>query len=159
MATTNEQLETSEFAGTDIDSSIPFRLIRIVNLMARSFPSDHTTKHNVTLIEWRIMAVIGSHPSTTMTEIAHYTGYGQMHVSRSVKQLLAHGFVVRAKDRFDRRKNIIELTELGRSVNKKLSAGAKAMEKELLSQIPDQDLKKLNHILNTMLDYLYSNLE
>lgn len=68
-----------------------------------------------------------------MTEIAHYTGYGQMHVSRSVKQLLAHGFVVRAKDRFDRRKNIIELTELGRSVNKKLSAGAKAMEKELLS--------------------------
>lgn len=53
MATTNEQLETSEFAGTDIDSSIPFRLIRIVNLMARSFPSDHTTKYNVTLIESR----------------------------------------------------------------------------------------------------------
>jgi len=159
MAKMSKRNTDDQINGLDISTSIPFRLIRIVNLMARSFPSDHTTEHDVSLLEWRVMAVIACHPSITMTEISHYTGYGQMNVSRTVRQLISHGFALRTTDRFDRRKNVIELTEAGLKAHKKISQSAIEMETELLSNISDQDLRRLNHILNSMLDHLYEKIE
>jgi len=159
MTYISETNDDNQNHGLDISASIPFRLIRIVNLMARSFPSDHTTEHDVSLLEWRVMAVIACHPSITMTEISHYTGYGQMNVSRTVRQLINDGFAIRTTDRFDRRKSVIELTETGLKAHKKISQSAIEMETELLADISDQDLRRLNHILNTMLEHLYGKLE
>jgi len=154
-----DQNNEAQNHGLDISTSILFRLIRIVNLLARSFPSDHTTEHDVSLLEWRVMAVISCHPSITMTEISHYTGYGQMNVSRTVRQLISNNFAIRTTDRFDRRKNVIELTEQGIHAHKKISQGALKEESELLSGISNQDLRRLNHILNNMLEHLYDKLE
>jgi len=153
-----EREENPAFA-LDINTSVAFRLIRIVNLAARSFPPDHTHELDISLLEWRVLAVIFCHPSITMTEISHYTGYGQMNVSRIVRQLIKKKFVVRTIDRFDRRRNTIELTETGASAHRKISKSAMKMEEDLLEDISEQDQRRLNNILNTMLEKLYSKLE
>ena len=52
-----------------VDSSVFFKLIRLVNLTARPFNEVIGKRHELKLNEWRVMVVLASHPRCFATDV------------------------------------------------------------------------------------------
>jgi DNA-binding MarR family transcriptional regulator len=141
--------------GIDVDASVLFRMVRIVNMLTRTFPARAEEEMEITLLEWRVLAVVACHARTTMTEIAHYTGYNRMNVSRALRSLEARGLMDRFTDPDDRRRNVAELSGEGRALYQRISAQAREMDALLLSDSHPADLAAAGRVLDAMLANLY----
>ena len=64
--------------------SVFFKLVRVVNLTARPFQQRVGRQDQLTLNEWRTMAVLGAQPGLTATQVADLTGLDKMAVSRAL---------------------------------------------------------------------------
>ena len=113
-----------------LDSSLFFKLIRLVNLTARPFHEGVGKAHHLSLNEWRAVVVLASHAGCTATDVAEHTGLDKMSVSRALASLEKQGRLQRTADVHDQRRAHLKLTAAG----KKLFAtiGAKATEREAL---------------------------
>ena len=69
---------------TGLEDSVFFKLVSVVNLTARPFQQRVGEQHQLTLNEWRAMAVIGARPGLTATQVADLTGLDKMAVSRAL---------------------------------------------------------------------------
>ena len=64
-----------------------FKLVRVVNLTARPFNEGIGRGTSLSLSDWRVMTVVGSHPGTTASEVCARTGMDKMSVSRAIAAL------------------------------------------------------------------------
>jgi DNA-binding MarR family transcriptional regulator len=125
-----------------VDSSVFFKLIRLVNLTARPFQESVGKHHQLSLIEWRVMVVLASHPGAVATEVVSYTGLDKMSVSRALASLLRAGRIVRTPDARDARRAHVQLSTKGRTVFERISESAVLREAQLFSGIDACDLKR-----------------
>jgi len=146
-------------SGLDVDESIGFRMVRIVNLMTSAFPPESRANGEISIMEWRVLAVVACHPHITMTEIAHFTGYNQMNISRSLRSLQEKKILKRSEDPHDRRRNVTELTKSGSDVYRSISNSAAEIERRLFSGVSDADLEAMSRGINQMLANLYRGFE
>ena len=145
--------------GIDVDASVLFRMVRIVNMLTRTFPARAEEEWEITILEWRVLAVVACHARTTMTEIAHYTGYNRMNVSRALRSLEARGLMARVSDPDDRRRTVAELSDDGLSLYKRISSQAREMDGLLLSDSDPDDLAAASCVLDDILRNLYGLIE
>jgi MarR family len=89
-----------------LDSSLFFKLVRVVNLTARPFQAGMGKANQLTLNEWRVMVVLASHPGSAATDIAEATGIDKMSVSRALSGLGRLDRVVIKSDSNDQRRSI-----------------------------------------------------
>ncbi len=124
------------------DSSVFFKLIRLVNLTARPFHDSVGKQHQLTLIEWRVMVVLASHPGAAATEVVSYTGLDKMSVSRALASLLRAGRITRRPDALDARRSHVHLSTEGRALFESISETAVVREAQLFAGISATDLKR-----------------
>jgi DNA-binding MarR family transcriptional regulator len=132
------------------DSSVFFKLIRLVNLAARPFNENIAKQHHITLNEWRVMVVLASHPGCVATDVVSFTGLDKMNVSRALLGLTKLARVKRAKDPLDARRAIITLTTKGATLFSKISASASERETQLFTNLDKSDLARFE----TTIDHL-----
>ena len=113
-----------------LDSSLFFKLIRLVNLTARPFHEGVGKAHHLSLNEWRAMVVLASHAGCAATDVAEHTGLDKMSVSRALAGLEKQGRLQRAADTRDQRRTHLKLTTAGKKLF--TTIGAKATEREAL---------------------------
>ncbi|MEQ8433640.1 MAG: MarR family transcriptional regulator [Oceanicaulis sp.] len=145
--------------GIDVDASVLFRMVRIVNMLTRTFPARSDEEMEITLLEWRVLAVVACHPRTTMTEIAHYTGYNRMNVSRALRSLEARGLLERIPDPGDRRRIVSQPTDEGLDFYARISGRAREMDALMLSSCDPGDLAAAGRVLDEILANLYRLIE
>jgi DNA-binding MarR family transcriptional regulator len=124
------------------DSSVFFKLIRLVNLTARPFHDSVGKQYHLTLIEWRVMVVLASHPGAAATEVVSYTGLDKMSVSRALASLLRAGRIIRRPDALDARRLHVHLNKKGRALFESISETAVVREAQLFAGISATDLKR-----------------
>jgi DNA-binding MarR family transcriptional regulator len=125
-----------------VDSSVFFKLIRLVNLTARPFQESVGKLHQLSLIEWRVMVVLASHPGVAATEVVSYTGLDKMSVSRVLANLLKVGRISRSIDALDGRRALLHLSAKGRELFERISASAVVREAQLFSGISANELQR-----------------
>ena len=113
-----------------IDSSLLFKLVRVVNLTARPFVETLSRIHHLSLSEWRTMVVLASHPGVAAREVAELTGLDKMSVSRAIAALARHGRVRKRPDARDARRTQLWLSAAGHALFE--SIGALAGQREAL---------------------------
>jgi DNA-binding MarR family transcriptional regulator len=111
-----------------IDSSLFFKLVRVVNLTARPFVETLSRSHKLSLNEWRAMVVLASHPGATASDIAEHTGLDKMSVSRAVQGLSKGKRVSKQLDPSDARRTQLGLTTSGQALFEAI--GVLAAERE-----------------------------
>jgi len=70
-----------------LDESVFFKLVRVVNLTARPFNEGIGRRHQLSLSDWRVMTVVGSHPGCAAADVCARTGMDKMSVSRALLRL------------------------------------------------------------------------
>ncbi len=129
-----------------------FKLVRVVNLTARPFHERVGREHQLTLNEWRAMAVLGAQPGLHATQIAEQTGLDKMAVSRALAGLKRHQRVRRHEDPTDQRRSRLYLTAAGKALHETVSALGREREAALFAGVDASELALLGATLDKLID-------
>ena len=133
-----------------LDSSLIFKLVRVVNLTARPFLAGMGKTHRLTLNEWRVMVVLASHPGSAATDIAEATGLDKMSVSRALSGLRQQARVLLRSDSNDQRRSHVSLSAAGRKLFALIGSHAMEREAELFNGVSAQELSAMGSTLDKL---------
>jgi DNA-binding MarR family transcriptional regulator len=134
-----------------VDSSLFFKLVRVVNLTARPFVETLGRDHQLSLNEWRAMLVLASHPGVAASEVADLTGLDKMSVSRAIAALARHGRVLKQGDSADGRRTRLWLSDGGRGLFETIGHQAAQREAQLFSGISAGEQDRLGRSIDKLI--------
>ena len=102
-----------EEPASTVEDTVFLKLVRVVNLTARPFQQRVGRLHQLTLNEWRTMALLGARPGLTATRLTDLTGLDKMAVSRALAGLQRAGRLHRHEDPTDQRRSRLYLSSAG----------------------------------------------
>jgi len=137
-----------------LDESVFFKLVRVVNLTARPFNEGIGRRHQLSLSDWRVMTVVGSHPGCAAADVVARTGMDKMSVSRAIASLTRQQRVLRKPDPADGRRTLLRLSATGQRLFEALSISAWARERQLFGSVSEADQAQLAAILDRLVDGL-----
>lgn len=135
-----------------LEEFLPYRLSILSNRVSRAIAARYAETFNLTIPEWRVIAVLGRRPGLTAKEIAEATEMDKVAVSRAVARLVEAKRVAARADRDDARRQILSLTTQGEGVHARIAPIALASEQQLLTAFSTRDRDQLNAILDRLLD-------
>jgi DNA-binding MarR family transcriptional regulator len=142
---------TSRRGRLPIDSSLFFKLVRVVNLTARPFVETLSREHELSLNEWRVMVVLASHPGVAATEVADHTGLDKMSVSRAIAALARHDRLDKDVDGADARRTLLRLSTTGSALYRRIGALAAQREAELFGGVSATELAATAAVMDKLI--------
>ena len=133
------------------DDLLILKLVRVVNFTARPFEQRVGKPLQLTLNEWRVMAMVGAQPGCTASQVAEYSGLDKMAVSRALSGLQRAKRLQRHEDPTDQRRSRLYLSVAGRSVYAVALARAQEREAELFANITAQERRQLGTVLDKLI--------
>lgn len=106
------------------------------------------SNHDVTPEQWIILDELWRNDGLTQLKIAQATFRQQTSTSRILDNLVKRDLVYRASNPFDKRSNLIYLTEKGKGLQKSLIKIVKQTMDDAVSEIDSDDLNNCLQILN-----------
>lgn len=140
-----------------IDSSLFFKLVRVVNLTARPFMESLSREHQLSLNEWRVMVVLASHPGVAATEVADFTGLDKMSVSRAITSLSRHGRLRKRADPADARRTHLALSAAGQALFRRIGALAATREAQLFGGVSATEQAQMAQTIDRLIEALRSS--
>jgi DNA-binding MarR family transcriptional regulator len=138
-------------AALPIDSSLFFKLVRVVNLTARPFVETLSKEHQLSLNEWRTMIVLANHPGVAARDLADMTGLDKMGISRAVAGLERHGRLRKQRDAGDARRTLLWLNPAGMRLFTRLGTLAKGREQQLFGGLGAAEAAALNRTIDKLI--------
>ncbi|MFC6018359.1 MarR family winged helix-turn-helix transcriptional regulator [Plantactinospora solaniradicis] len=131
-----------------ITELLSFRLHRVVNAFERSAALLFRREFDVSLGEWRALALLGGGVASTTNRIARLAGIDPAQMSRIVTKLVDRGFVVRSSGPGN--SSPISLTPAGRRTYRGLIAAARIRNTAFLSALTEDEIVHLNSALEKL---------
>ncbi len=135
-----------------LEDFLPYRLSILSNRVSRAIAARYAKTFDLTIPEWRIIAVLGRRPGLTAKEVAEATEMDKVAVSRAVSKLVESKRVVARADREDARRQILSLTAQGESVHARIAPIALASEQKLLASLTAREREHLDALLDRLLE-------
>ena len=119
-------------------------LVRIYYRAVSTAVSDvYTKSYELSVSEWRTMAVLGAQKSLSASEIVARSSMDKVNVSRAIKALQARGFLERQTDQNDKRKIALKLTDKGNTAFRDLVAKVTKIEESCLADLTVEEQSTL----------------
>lgn len=134
----------------NLSEFLPYRLSIVTNKVSRSFSDLYSEKFDLTIAEWRIMAVLGQHSDLSADEVCDKTEMDKVTVSRAVTRLLKKSYICREFSKEDRRRSILSLSSAGYGVYTQVIPLARQFESSLVEGLSANELKQLNRLLDKL---------
>ncbi|MBY0566469.1 MAG: MarR family transcriptional regulator [Hyphomonadaceae bacterium] len=134
-----------------LEDFLPYRLSILSNRVSRAIAARYAKTFDLTIPEWRIIAVLGRQPGLTAKEIAEATEMDKVAVSRAVARLVSAKRVQTRADVEDARRQILQLTAQGESVHARIAPIALATEEKLLRALDARERRELDALLDRLL--------
>jgi DNA-binding MarR family transcriptional regulator len=134
-----------------LEDFLPYRLSILSNRVSRAIAKRYAKAFDLSIPEWRVIAVLGRRPGLTAKEIAEAAEMDKVAVSRAVARLTTAKRVAARADRYDARRQLLALTREGESVHARIAPIALASEQQLLTALDAQERQQLNRLINRLL--------
>lgn len=131
----------------DLGDYLPYLANRVGNIIADQFVADALARHGLSIVMWRLMAVLASNGSQRQIDLADLTSIDSSTLSRMVTRLVRMRLVTRTRS-----------TKSNREVAVKLSAKGKALVAELIPIARDYETIAIAGLSREELDVLKSCL-
>ncbi len=136
----------------NLEDFLPYRLSILSNTVSRAIAVSYAERFNLSIPEWRIMAVLGRFPGLSARQVAERTAMDKVAVSRAVSRLIDAGRVQRRVADADRRRSILELSPRGENVYREVTPMAKLYEDHLLEDLSDSERQNLDKALARLMN-------
>ena len=131
---------------------LPYRLSVLSNRISDDIGRIYSERFNMTLPEWRVMAVLGEETDISASMVAERTAMDKVAVSRAVKRSLDAGRLVRHFASDDKRRSVLALSADGRAIYDQICPLAKHYESQLLAGFTKEERRQIDTLLNKLSD-------
>ena len=131
-----------------ITQLLSYRLHRVANAFERSAALLFRREFDVSVGEWRALALLGGGVASTTNRIARLAGIDPAQMSRIITKLAERGFVTRSTGPGN--SSPISLTEEGRRKYEGLIAAARARNTAFLAALTDEEIVHLDSALEKL---------
>ncbi|MGN2254234.1 MarR family winged helix-turn-helix transcriptional regulator [Frateuria sp. GZRe12] len=142
---------TAEHAPLELERFLPYRLSILSNTISQAIADDYQRRFDLSVTEWRVMAVLGRFEGLSAREVAERTAMDKVAVSRALARLVEAGRVDRATHDGDKRRSVLNLTEAGWAIHDQVAPMARAREQEVLARLSVEERAWLERILDRLL--------
>lgn len=136
--------------GLNLKAFLPYRLSIVTNRISASFARLYSEKFNLSIPEWRVMAVLGQQPGLSADTVCGETEMDKVPVSRAVTKLLDKGLLSREFSGKDRRRSILSLSPAGYGMYAQIVPLALAYEAELKAALTPDEQSQLDALLEKL---------
>ncbi|MFD2263255.1 MarR family winged helix-turn-helix transcriptional regulator [Lacibacterium aquatile] len=136
----------------DLDHFLPYRLSVLSNRVSGVIARLYAEKFDLTIPEWRVLAVLGKYGKQTATDVAARTAMDKVRVSRAIARLIEHERVHRHVDPIDRRRLTLDMTEEGRDIYDQIVPLALSAEARLLGGVNSATRKAFDALSTALTD-------
>jgi len=129
---------------------LPYRLSVLSNKVSRAIADGYEERFQLSLAEWRVMAVLGGEPELSAGEVADRTAMDKVAVSRAVKKLLDTGRITRSFSPQDKRRSVLILSESGAEIYEQIVPIALGFEEKIYEMLSTEEQTQLNQLLDKL---------
>lgn len=133
-----------------LEDFLPYRLSVLSNRVSRAIARRYAKAFDLTIPEWRVIAVLGRRAGLSAKEIAEATEMDKVAVSRAVARLSAARRIAAAPDPADARRQSLTLTREGESVYARVAPIALAAERKLIAALNPRERAELDRLLTRL---------
>ena len=134
----------------DLDRFMPYRLSVLTNRVSSAIARHYSERFNLSIPEWRVIAVLGQNPGLSAREVAERTAMDKVQVSRAVASLLAAKRLTKAAHISDGRVAHLSLSAKGRAIYEEVVPLALGLEKRLLAVLTAKEREMLDQLLTKL---------
>ena len=149
-AAAGAKADVSAAEGLVLDRFLPYRLSVLATTVSRALASRYAEQFGLTIAQWRVVAVLGSHSGLAARQVAERTCMDKVTVSRAVGGLVADGRVRSRVDTEDRRRTVLRLSASGRRLYERVAPLALSYETELLAELDATERRRLDELLTVL---------
>ncbi len=124
-----------DHAALDLEQFLPYRLSVLTNRISRGLAALYSERFDISVTEWRVIAVLGRYPGLSANNVAERTAMDKVAVSRAVARLLERDLLLREMHDSDRRRSVLELSEAGYAVYDVIVPLALEYQRSVLAQL------------------------
>jgi DNA-binding MarR family transcriptional regulator len=129
---------------------LPYRLSVLSNKISQAIADGYEEKFQLSLSEWRVMAILGGEPELSAGEVAERTAMDKVAVSRAVKKLLDTGRIARTFSPEDKRRSVLTLSESGEDIYQQIVPIALGYEQKVLENLSQDEQTQLYGLLDKL---------
>jgi DNA-binding MarR family transcriptional regulator len=144
------QRRAPEEAATDafrLEEFLPYRLSVASHRVSRLFARRYSEAFDLTIPEWRVLAVIGRFGTMSPSAIGGWTAMDKVKVSRAAASLVSRGLLRQSQDPSDGRGRLLRLTRKGIGVHGEVVPLAREIEGTLADGLTRAEWAALNKAL------------
>jgi DNA-binding MarR family transcriptional regulator len=134
-----------------LERFLPYRLSILSNRVSRAIAARYARTFNLTIPEWRIIAVLGRRPGLTAKEVAEATEMDKVAVSRAVAKLAAARRVSADVHDEDGRAQSLTLTAQGEALHARIAPMALESEQRLLTALSAGERAQFDALIDRLL--------
>lgn len=133
-----------------LERFLPYRLSVLSNRISQDIARLYSARFNLTITEWRVMAVLGHEGGLSANTVAERTAMDKVAVSRAVSALMAKKILNRQTDPADARRSSLKLSAKGYGVFDQIVPLALAYERRILASLEPSEQSQLLAILDKL---------
>jgi len=139
-----------DHAPLELENFLPYRLSILSNKVSQAIAREYETRFDLSVTEWRVMAVLARFDALSAREVAERTAMDKVAVSRALARLVASGRVSRRTHDGDKRRSVLRLSAKGWKIHDAVAPLALAHERDLIEQLSPQERAMLSAILDKL---------
>lgn len=129
---------------------LSYRIHRLANALSRGAALRYRRDFDVSLMEWRILALLGASAPMTLKRLSREAGLDKSQASRAVAGLVARGLVLRLPGEGDAREVALRLSPGGDRLQQGLMRAARERDAALRAALSDADRAALDRALGLL---------
>ncbi len=134
----------------DLEKFLPYRLSVLANTLSGAIASAYAERFELSIPEWRIVAVLARAPGLSAAQVAERTAMDKVAVSRAVALLMRSRRIERSVEESDRRRSQLRLTAKGLAVYQEVVPWALAYEDAVLRGLSTRARQSLDRLLTEL---------
>ena len=142
------QLEQAD-AAIELERIVPYIANRLTFRLNRLLKQD-LKPFGLSIVKWRVLAVLAENEKATITEIAEYAMLEQPTASRLILRMEMEKLIARERDPVDGRVRSISLTSLGKEKYRAARSKAMAHAARAVADFSDAEREQLTGLLLRM---------
>ena len=134
------------------EHSLPHAFSVIANRVSHMLQGMYGELYGISVADWRIIAILGSHYPLSAKALAELTAMDQVSVSRAIDHLTTQKLILRKIDQNDRRRVALRLSKRGQEIFDKVMPLLFACESKLIGDLSEEDATALKRIMSLLVE-------
>ena len=131
----------------DLEHFLPYRLSVLTNRVSGAIARHYSQRFDLSIPEWRVMAVLGGTAGLSAREVAERTAMDKVQVSRAVANLVRNRRLTRQSDARDGRVTRLSLTARGRAIYDEIVPLALGLEEVFVSALNARERSQFDRLM------------